>query len=198
MPRTRFLAADQDNEAVSPVATMILYELNCSAGHAFDVWFKDGDSCDRQLKRKIVECPVCGDNIVAKALMAPRIGKKGNAKAAPEIAAGVPAAAAPAAAPGTAPGSAPGVNLPARTGADPAKMALMAANLRETLGEIRKQIEANCDYVGGNFAEEARKIHYGEAQARGIYGEATDDQHRELVEEGVDIARIPWLPRGDA
>ena len=77
-------------------------------------------------------------------------------------------------------------------------MALMAANMRETLSEIRKQIEANCDYVGGNFAEEARKIHYGETQARGIYGEASDEQHQELVEEGVEIARIPWLPRGDA
>lgn len=184
--------ADHDNEAVRPFETMILYELNCSAGHAFDVWFKDGDNCDRQLKRKIVECPVCGDTTVAKALMAPRIGKKGNARPAPEIVAVPPAAEVPGAA------AAQAARLPARTGADPAKMALMAANLRETLGEIRKQIEANCDYVGGSFAEEARKIHYGEAEARGIYGEATDDQHRELVEEGVEIARIPWLPRGDA
>lgn len=161
---------------------MILYELNCSAGHAFDVWFKDGDSCDRQLKRKIVDCPVCGDNTVAKALMAPRIGKGAESK--------ITAAPLPAA---------PAAPVPAiRPGADSGKMAMMAANLRETLGEIRKQIEANCDYVGGNFAEEARKIHYGEAEARGIYGEATDRQHQELLEEGVEIARIPWLPRSDA
>jgi hypothetical protein len=165
---------------------MILYELNCSGGHAFDAWFKDADSCDRQIKRKIVECPVCGGNSVAKALMAPRIGKGALSKISPSPATEMPAAAAP-------------ILVPAlRSGADGGKMAMMAANMRETLSEIRKQIEANCDYVGGDFAEEARKIHYGEAEARGIYGEATDDQHQELVEEGVDIARIPWLPRGDA
>jgi hypothetical protein len=174
---------------------MILYELNCSGGHAFDAWFKDADSCDRQIKRKIVECPVCGGNSVAKALMAPRIGKSAKSEIVPHAATNAPTADVPTAhAPVTGP-----VGLPAlRPGADGAKMALMAANMRETLSEIRKQIEANCDYVGGSFAEEARKIHYGEAEARGIYGEATDDQHQELVEEGVEIARIPWLPRGDA
>lgn len=165
---------------------MILYELNCSGGHAFDAWFKDADSCDRQIKRKIVECPVCGGNSVAKALMAPRIGKSAKSEIAPAQTANVPAAAPT------------GVPALRSNAADGAKMALIAANMRETLSEIRKQIEANCDYVGGNFAEEARKIHYGEAEARGIYGEATDDQHQELVEEGVEIARIPWLPRGDA
>lgn len=163
---------------------MILYELNCSGGHAFDAWFKDADNCDRQLKRKIVECPVCGDTSVAKALMAPRIGKSAKTEIAPALT--VPAAV-PAGVPALRPNA-----------ADGGKMAMMAANMRETLSEIRKQIEANCDYVGGNFAEEARKIHYGETEARGIYGEASDEQHQELVEEGVEIARIPWLPRGDA
>ena len=171
---------------------MIKYALICPAEHTFEGWFGASADFDDQAARGLLECPVCGDTTVAKALMAPRIGKKGNARPAPEIVAVPPAAEVPGAA------AAQAAKLPARTGVDPAKMALMAANLRETLGEIRKQIEANCDYVGGSFAEEARKIHYGEAEARGIYGEATDDQHRELVEEGVEIARIPWLPRGDA
>ena len=161
---------------------MILYELNCSAGHAFDAWFKDADSCDRQIKRKIVECPVCGGNSVSKALMAPRIGKGTLAKITTSTVAEVPAPPP----------------RPFAAVADNGKMAIMAANMRATLGEIRKQIEANCDYVGGNFAEEARKIHYGEVEAHGIYGEATDDEHEELIEEGVEIARIPWLPRSDA
>jgi hypothetical protein len=170
---------------------MILYELNCSGGHAFDAWFKDADSCDRQIKRKIVECPVCGGNSVAKALMAPRIGKSAKTEIAPSSADNGPTANVPPTVPAGVPALRP-------TAADGGKMALMAANMRETLTEIRKQIESNCDYVGGNFAEEARKIHYGEAEARGIYGEASDEQHQELVEEGVEIARIPWLPRGDA
>jgi hypothetical protein len=74
----------------------------------------------------------------------------------------------------------------------------MPAQLREALLEVRKQIEANCDYVGDKFAEEARKIHHGEAEARGIYGEATAAEHEELVEDGIEVARIPWVNRGDA
>jgi hypothetical protein len=77
-------------------------------------------------------------------------------------------------------------------------MSVMASALRRHLQEVRAQIEANCDYVGDKFAEEARKIHYGEAEPRGIYGEATDQQHQELVEEGVEVVRIPWVPRSDA
>lgn len=72
------------------------------------------------------------------------------------------------------------------------------AEIRQQLTELRAKIEANCDYVGDKFADEARKIHYGETEARGIYGEATDHEHEELVEEGIEVARIPWLPRSDA
>ncbi len=64
--------------------------------------------------------------------------------------------------------------------------------------KVREHIKDNFDYVGDKFAEEARKIHYGETEARGIYGEASDEQHQELIEEGVEVARIPWLPRSDA
>lgn len=73
-----------------------------------------------------------------------------------------------------------------------AAMAYMA------LRELRRQVEENCDYVGPRFAEEARKIHYGEVPRHGIYGEATPDERRELIEEGIEITEIPWLPRSDA
>ncbi len=66
------------------------------------------------------------------------------------------------------------------------------------LKELRQTVENNCDYVGTQFAEEARKIHYGEAEKRGIYGEATEDQKAELVDEGVEIAALPWIPTPDA
>jgi hypothetical protein len=79
------------------------------------------------------------------------------------------------------------------------------ANAREHMGryvaaihEMRRQVEKNCDYVGDKFAEEARKIHYGEAESRGIYGEATNDEASSLVEEGVEFHKIPWAPREDA
>jgi hypothetical protein len=79
--------------------------------------------------------------------------------------------------------------------APPSEMAAMSGKIRKDLDELRVKVEANCDYVGGRFAEEARKIHYGETDPRGIYGETSKDEAQELAEEGVEFARIPWLPR---
>jgi hypothetical protein len=79
-----------------------------------------------------------------------------------------------------------------------------ALDAQEAVGELRKalvglkrQVQANCDYVGEKFPEEARKIHYGDAEARPIYGEATSEQAQELEEEGVAVARIPWVAEGN-
>ena len=72
------------------------------------------------------------------------------------------------------------------------------ANVREVLKKVRAEIENNCDYVGPDFAEEARKIHYDEADPRNIYGETSQDEARALKEEGVDFTRVPWLPRNDS
>jgi hypothetical protein len=141
---------------------MILYQLKCQKDHQFDTWFKDGQTCDKQLARKSVECPVCGNKSVSKALMAPRIGGQDKERTTQQ------------------------------------EMAVSAAELKRQLAEIRAKVEENCDYVGDRFADEARKIHYGETDARGIYGEASDDDFQELTDEGIDIARIPWLPRSDA
>ena len=75
---------------------------------------------------------------------------------------------------------------------------LTPAQMRAALVELRRQVETNCDYVGERFAEEARKIHYGEVDAHGIYGEATNEESRELAEEGIACGRIPWIPTTDA
>lgn len=72
------------------------------------------------------------------------------------------------------------------------------AEIRQQLTELRAKIEANCDYVGDRFAEEARRIHYGETDRRDIYGETSDDEAKELNDEGVQFARVPWLPRQDS
>ena len=152
---------------------MILYQLRCGKDHEFEAWFKDGQTCERQLARKTVECPACGNRKVSKALMAPRIGASEKKQKA--------------------------TNLPAKPAPDSQNpMSVMATAMRQHLQEVRTKVEENCDYVGDKFADEARKIHYGETESRGIYGEATDQQHQELVEEGVEVARIPWLPRSDA
>src|SRR5262249_37925278 len=113
---------------------MILYQLRCGKDHQFEAWFKDGATCDKQLSRKSVECPVCGNKKVAKALMAPRIGASEKAQ--------------PVAMPAPAPQAAPQQG-----------MSVMAQAMRQHLREIRSKIEENCDYVGDKFADEARKIH---------------------------------------
>jgi hypothetical protein len=149
---------------------MILYQLRCGRDHEFEAWFKDGQTCERQLARKSIECPMCGSRKVAKALMAPRIGASEKK-----------------------------LNVPAKPPAEGQHtMSVMATAMRQHLQEVRAKIEANCDYVGDKFPDEARKIHHGETEARGIYGEATEEQHQELLEEGVEVARVPWLPRSDA
>jgi hypothetical protein len=151
---------------------MILYQLRCAKDHEFEAWFKDGQTCERQLARKSIECPACGNRKVSKALMAPRLGASEKKQT---------------------------TNLPAKPAAEKQHpMSVMASAMRQHLQEIRAKVEENCDYVGEKFPEEARKIHYGETEARGIYGEASDEEHRELIEEGVEVARIPWLPRSDA
>ena len=161
---------------------MILFDLACRKDHVFEAWFRDGAAFETQRKARKIACPECGDQHVKKAPMAPRIAK-GRAVAVPgadERVADAPAPDLPAAAP-TPPAE-------ART------MAVMGAQLK-ALRALRQKIEASCDYVGPEFAEEARKIHYGESDPRGIYGETTSEEAEELEDEGIEIARVPWVPR---
>jgi hypothetical protein len=71
------------------------------------------------------------------------------------------------------------------------------AQLRKVLIDMRQQVEAHCDYVGNRFADEARRIHYGETDPRAIYGEASEAESRELTDEGISFGQIPWIPPGD-
>jgi hypothetical protein len=73
----------------------------------------------------------------------------------------------------------------------------MPTGVVQALRELRRHIEANCDYVGDQFPAEARRIHYGESERRNIYGEATDEEARALDDEGIEFRRIPWVPRHD-
>lgn len=76
--------------------------------------------------------------------------------------------------------------------------AISPAQFRAALTEMRRQIETNCDYVGKRFAEEARRIHYGEIDPHSIYGEASDTESQELTEEGISFGRIPWISPADS
>jgi hypothetical protein len=163
---------------------MILYRLRCSKGHEFESWFKDSKSYERQEKKSLIGCAVCGDAKVARAVMSPRIGKKGNQTVEPEAVAPAPPAAPP----------------PDQQQAQQKVAALarhMPKELREALLKVRAEVEKNCEHVGPKFAEEARKIHYGESDKRGIYGETSDEEAEALVEEGIEFGRLPWIPRGN-
>jgi hypothetical protein len=131
----------------------------------------------------VVECPVCGDTKIEKALMAPRLaGTKKSRKAAAEAPPGAQIAPVPANAP-----------VPAAFGADPATAKL--AELHKELGKLREHVEKNYENVGKEFAEEARAMHYGEKPHKDIYGDTTPDEAQALLEEGVPVARVPWVRR---
>ena len=76
--------------------------------------------------------------------------------------------------------------------------ARMPAEVRAVLAKLRAEVEKTCDYVGPAFAEEARKIHRGDAEPRGIYGETSREEAEALREEGVEFASVPWVPPADA
>lgn len=165
---------------------MIRYALSCERGHAFESWFQDSASFDRQAKRGLVACPFCNSVKVEKSIMAPQIARKGRTA---EQRAGEEtmiratarrkksAAAAPAAAPAPEP--------------------LLMAQEKELLSklkELRDHIKANADNVGEQFPEQARKMHYGEIEHRPIYGDASPTEAKALIEEGVEVMPMPMLP----
>jgi len=152
---------------------MIRYSLRCERGHAFESWFQSSSAYDSQVKRKLVTCPACGSAKVEKAIMAPQIvSKKGRDSAAP------------------APAASTDVTAPAST---PLMMA-QERELRAKLRELRDHIVKNADNVGERFPNEARKMHYGDIEHRPIYGEASPDEARSLIEEGVEVSPLPVLP----
>ena len=161
---------------------MIHYQLQCGEGHGFDGWFNNSASFDEQARRGLLECPVCADTKVQRALMTPSVPRKGRAKRA---VADQPQAAAPA------------LPAPAPTPAPAAMTTQMPDHVRAMLQRLRSEVEKNCDYVGGSFADEARRIHRGESDRRGIYGEASPTETEALADEGIEVSRIPWVPRAD-
>jgi len=159
---------------------MIVYDLKCRKDHVFEAWFPDSASFTAQAEAGKVVCPVCGSKKVTKALMAPAVVT--SRRGAPDKTG--PSREAPQEAPQESGTSATAV-------ADSEK----AGELRRMLRELRDHVEKSCDYVGEQFAEEARKIHYGESDPHGIYGETSDAEAKELKDEGIEVARVPWLPR---
>ena len=158
---------------------MIRYSLACERGHAFDSWFANSSAYDKQAKRGLVACPVCGSTKVDKTIMAPRLARS-------EKTIDVPAQApAPTAAP----------PAPPPQGAEPVAMiSPQERELRTKLKELRDHLVKNAENVGRKFPDEARKMHYGDIEHRSIYGEASPQEAKELHEEGIEVHPLPILP----
>ncbi len=168
---------------------MIRYALECREEHGFEAWFRSSDDFERQQAADLLSCPVCGSHAVTRALMAPAVStSRKRAEIAAAIAAAPAVPEAPPAAAAGVPVSLPPPPVPV-TLPDP-----RAAALAEMLRQLRRHVEENAENVGPRFPEEARKIHYGEADARGIYGQASRDEVEALLDEGIEVHALPILP----
>ena len=155
---------------------MIRYSLLCDKKHAFESWFANSAAFDKQVKRGLVACPVCGSSKVEKALMTPSLAKAGRKRA-------------------TTAETAPPV--PAEPSQAPTAVAMMSPQeheLRTKLKELREHLTKNAENVGRRFPEEARKMHYGEIEHRSIYGEASPNEAKDMLEEGIEFHPLPVLP----
>ncbi|GAA0265450.1 hypothetical protein LNAOJCKE_2487 [Methylorubrum aminovorans] len=160
---------------------MIRFTLACDSGHAFESWFPSNAAYDEQSARGLVTCPFCDSPKVAKAPMAPAVARTDRGR--PET-------------------PAPQLPVPSGSGVPPAPaeapMPILATEperqLRALLRAVREQVVASAEHVGDRFADEARAIHYGDAEGRPIYGEASPKEARALLDEGIDVMPLPPAP----
>jgi hypothetical protein len=146
---------------------MIVFDLQCPGGHRFEGWFASSGDFASQQDRGLLCCPQCGAGEIIKAPMAPAVPAKGNRQA------------NPVGAPGQAGEAVAGGGMPSEMVDALRKMAVLQA-------EALKSSE----WVGDNFAEESRAMHYGERDAKTIHGKTTPEQAKELHEEGIPIAPL--------
>ena len=168
------------------MCAMKVFDLGCEAGHSFEGWFGSDDDYLHQQQGGLLECPFCASRAISKRLSAPRLNLRGVGERAaderPGDMSGVDGAEA-----------ADGPNLPARP-PSPEAAATMALMQKAWLKAMRHVIEHTED-VGGRFAEEARRIHYGESPERGIRGQTTAEERESLQEEGIEVVPLP-MPKG--
>ncbi|MCA0044087.1 DUF1178 family protein [Celeribacter litoreus] len=150
---------------------MIRYALKCSHQHQFESWFRSAEDFDTLNAQGQVSCPQCGETNVTKAIMAPQVRTKDAAQSPQETEETTSAPAAPA----------PSEPTPEQ--------------IEQAISQMRAEVEANSDYVGMNFASEARKMHEGETPNRAIYGEAKLDEAKALLEDGIPVLPLPFTPK---
>lgn len=144
---------------------MIVFDLHCDHGHRFEGWFGSSDDFASQQDRGLVSCPECGSAAVGKAPMAPAVPRKGNSVE-----------------------RADRQTAPMTSGEIPAEV----RKAMKALAEAQKKALANSKWVGDGFAEESRAMHYGEKDLEAIHGKATLKEAKELLDEGIQVAPLPF------
>ena len=146
---------------------MIVFDLKCGGGHVFEAWFGSSAAWEAQRAAGLVACPICGDGEIAKAVMAPNVGAKGNRAAGP---------------------------VPAPSGDAPPAEVVKAA--MEMIASAQAKMLETSQWVGTAFADKARAMHLGDEPTAQIHGQATAEQAQELAEEGVPVAPllVPVVP----
>ncbi|WP_321395818.1 DUF1178 family protein [Emcibacter sp.] len=169
---------------------MIVFDLKCAENHIFEAWFRNSEAYEDQASAGQIVCPHCGDSHISKSVMAPNISAKGNRQSADRFDEEMV--------------SMDNIRVSASSGvpenpeisAEDVKRA--AEHMHEVMAKYRKFVQENCEDVGDSFADEARKIHNGEAEERGIYGQTTLEETQELLEEGIDIFPVPGSDKLDS
>ena len=148
---------------------MIVFDLRCPASHVFEAWFGSTEDFDSQRARGLVQCPLCGAAEIEKAVMAPRVGAKGNQLV-------------------------ESPRQPVMALQQPAAPEAMKAML-QAAADAQARLLKTMDYVGDHFAREARDIHLGESDERPIYGQASPADIKSLLDDGIEIAPLPFPVR---
>lgn len=150
---------------------MIKYTLHCEKDHVFEGWFRDSEDFEAQLDGGYLQCPICGSLSISKKLMTPSVtGTRSQND------------------------PAKGAALSVETDAQVEQAEAVQKKAQDMARQLREHVIKNADYVGDKFAEEARKIHFEESEKRGIYGEATKEEAKSLVEDGIECLPLPVLP----
>lgn len=146
---------------------MIVFDLKCGGqGHVFEAWFGSSADYEAQQARGLIACPICGDAAVTKAVMAPAVAAKGNRRAVSPR---------------------PDKPAPAASGVDMAKMQALV----EAVAKAQQKLLADSTWVGRDFADQARAMHYGEQDRASIHGEVAPAEAKALIAEGVEVAPLP-------
>ncbi|MEL7257834.1 MAG: DUF1178 family protein [Pseudomonadota bacterium] len=143
---------------------MIKFTLKCDQDHRFESWFQSSDAFDKLKCAGMVTCSICGSEVVEKAIMAPTVRASRSAAVAPA------------------------------EGTQPPALTTPTTEMEQALAALKKQVEENSEYVGMNFASQARDIHDGLAPNRAIHGEAKPEEARKLIEDGVPVSPLPFIP----